>query len=354
MKRILKRKAVLIALGIIIFLVVSVIGGIGIQSAKEKKQFASHIASAEKYLSELDYEQAIAEYAAALEIEPNEQTVKDALVETYLDYAQMYVSEGEYGEALNILEQAYKLLNEKVVVGDELKREQKEVLDSIWEAIERNDLTGIYKIIEEKKELMEYTYEQMRGRYCYDGKNLVLAGKNLKKALYLCEFYAYLNGSISIKYYLGNMDLGADEEKQLLATEKGIGGWVYEDKSLLEGHSEANMQIVGTWKNGYLEGNAFWITRYNDLNETHFLEGEYHDGNPDGIFKLEIYQNDDVYSWNFRADNGKVLLDNNGNPLSASCGEITRSIGENYLKACGYNKERYSSAHSLGKFILEE
>lgn len=146
MKRILKNKAVLIVLGIIIFLVLGVIGGSGIQRAKEKKQFESHIASAEKYLSELDYEQAIAEYTAALEIEPNEQAVKDALVEAYLEYAQMYVSEGEYEEAINLLKEGNRLLE-----SDMLLKQQEEiaiipnVLKMIYDDFESGNISEVVK-----------------------------------------------------------------------------------------------------------------------------------------------------------------------------------------------------------------
>ena len=106
MKDLLKKKTVKIGLLIIVLLVAAVIIGINVQSAQRQREYDEHIKAAEKYLTELDYEQAIAEYTLAYEIEPSEE-VLDALEQTYLVYAQTYVDAGDYERAISILEEGY-------------------------------------------------------------------------------------------------------------------------------------------------------------------------------------------------------------------------------------------------------
>ena len=60
---------------------------INVRSAQRQREYDGHVEAAERYLTELDYEQAIAEYTLALEIEPNSEEVLNALEQTYLDYA---------------------------------------------------------------------------------------------------------------------------------------------------------------------------------------------------------------------------------------------------------------------------
>ncbi len=107
MKELLRKKSVKISLLFIILLVVVGIVGINVQSAQKNKEYEAHIAAAEKYLSDLDYEQAIAEYTMAFEIEPKEEVV-DALEKTYLAYAQTYIDAGDYEKAVGILEEGYE------------------------------------------------------------------------------------------------------------------------------------------------------------------------------------------------------------------------------------------------------
>jgi len=108
-KELLKKKSVKISVLLIILLVVLGIVGINVQSAQKSKEYEAHIAAAEKYLSELDYEQAIVEYTMAFEIDPKEEVV-DALEQAYLAYAQTYIDVGEYEIAASILEEGYETI----------------------------------------------------------------------------------------------------------------------------------------------------------------------------------------------------------------------------------------------------
>ncbi len=107
MKELWRKKSVKAALAVIVILLAVGIVSISVQSSERRKDYNAHVDAAEKYLSELDYEQAIAEYTLALEIEPNSKVILDALEESYLAYAQTYADIEEYESAIEILERGY-------------------------------------------------------------------------------------------------------------------------------------------------------------------------------------------------------------------------------------------------------
>lgn len=121
MKELLRKKYIKILLSLITLLVVIGIVGINVRSSQKDKDYKAHIAAAEKYLSDLDYEQAIAEYTKALEIDPKEEVV-DALAQAYLDYAKSYADTGDYEKAASILEESYEKINPKEEVVDTLEQ----------------------------------------------------------------------------------------------------------------------------------------------------------------------------------------------------------------------------------------
>lgn len=127
MKELLKRKTVKIGIVVIILAVAIGIVGINVHSAQRQREYGSHIEAAEKYLTELDYEQAIVEYTLALEIEPNQEEVRNVLEQTYLDYAQSLADAGEYEKAVEVLEEGY------AQIGRESLRERMEELKNIQE-----------------------------------------------------------------------------------------------------------------------------------------------------------------------------------------------------------------------------
>lgn len=108
MKELWRKKSVKAALAVIVILVVVGIVSLSVQSSQRRKDYNGHIDAAEKYLTELNYEQAIAEYTLALEIEPNSKEILNALEEVYLAYAQTYVDIEEYESAIEILKRGYE------------------------------------------------------------------------------------------------------------------------------------------------------------------------------------------------------------------------------------------------------
>ncbi len=85
---------------IIIFIVVAVIVSNVIQSSNLEKQLKEQLALGEKYLSELDYEQAVASYEQAVEIDPKSE-------KAYMGLSETYVAMGDYENAIRVLKEGY-------------------------------------------------------------------------------------------------------------------------------------------------------------------------------------------------------------------------------------------------------
>lgn len=86
--------AVLVFVVVIVAVVIVTAGGIA-------NSYDSHMELARQYLDDLQYEQAIAEYKAAIEIEPNNK-------EAYLALADIYVQQEDYEAAMDILSQGWE------------------------------------------------------------------------------------------------------------------------------------------------------------------------------------------------------------------------------------------------------
>lgn len=99
----MRKKAIKIGIAVIILAVAIGIISINARSAQRQREYDAHVEAAEKYLTDLDYEQAIAEYTLALEIESNNEEVLNALEQAYLDYAESLADAGEYEKAVSVL-----------------------------------------------------------------------------------------------------------------------------------------------------------------------------------------------------------------------------------------------------------
>jgi len=111
----LNKKLVFTAIAVIAVVLIAVLGTVASKSAGAKK-LEEQLSLGEKYLSELNYEQAIACYLAAIEIDP-----KNA--DAYLGLADTYIAQGEYENAMEVLENA---LNELTGDAAEAVREKLE------------------------------------------------------------------------------------------------------------------------------------------------------------------------------------------------------------------------------------
>ena len=102
-----KKTKLIIAVSAVVIAVLTItaIVLVGAKSATARK-VGEQLSLGEKYLSELNYEQAIAAYELAIEIDPKS-------ADAYLGLAEVYEEMGEFDKAIEVLEEA------KAVVGEE-------------------------------------------------------------------------------------------------------------------------------------------------------------------------------------------------------------------------------------------
>ena len=85
----------------IIILTIITISATTISSLNRNSNLNEQLDLGDKYLSELDYEQAIIAYESAIKIDPMS-------VEAYLGLAEVYVAQGDYENAISVLEEGYQ------------------------------------------------------------------------------------------------------------------------------------------------------------------------------------------------------------------------------------------------------
>ena len=88
---------------------------LSIKSSGEDEKLQEQLDLGDKYLSELDYEQAIVAYEAAIEIDPMS-------ADAYLGLASVYEAQGDYDKAIAVLEEGYL-----ATADEELKKRLDEV-----------------------------------------------------------------------------------------------------------------------------------------------------------------------------------------------------------------------------------
>ena len=104
---------VLVVIGLIAALVLL------IPTSAKAKKVEEQLNLGAKYLSELDYEQAIVAYEAVIKIDPKCE-------EAYLALADIYIATGDFEKAEDILKQAEEAIGEDVTVSVETKKQEVE------------------------------------------------------------------------------------------------------------------------------------------------------------------------------------------------------------------------------------
>ncbi len=182
MKELLKKKGINIALLLIVVAVIAIIVGMNVQSAQKEKEYNAHIEAAEKYLTELNYEQAIAEYTLALEIEPNAEEVLNGLEKTYLAYADSLADVGEYEQAIQVLNEGYaqtgrESLQEKIAQIQEMQAQAEEeqaqaeafqsYMQQMYDLMAAEDYEQVWHILKEITKIESFESVLQEGAYLY-------------------------------------------------------------------------------------------------------------------------------------------------------------------------------------------
>lgn len=97
-----------------------------VKDVQAKKEYESYISTGQKYLEELNYEQAEAAYLQAIKIDPKKK-------EPYLKLADIYTTQEEYDKAKDILENA---------LGAEIEDFEKNEKDEIQNQIDKIEVLG--------------------------------------------------------------------------------------------------------------------------------------------------------------------------------------------------------------------
>ncbi len=77
-----------------------------VSSSGEKRRIADQLALGDRYLSELDYDQAIAAYLAVIEIDPKNKEAYENFVDTYIAWSDATATDGNPDESIKLLENA--------------------------------------------------------------------------------------------------------------------------------------------------------------------------------------------------------------------------------------------------------
>ncbi len=109
------KKRIYISIVIGIVAVATIVGAIVLSSSNSKNTPAELLSLGEKYLAELDYEQALVQFLRVIEIEPMNERA-------YLGAAEAYIGLGQTNEAIAILERGLVALPDSATVKAMLER----------------------------------------------------------------------------------------------------------------------------------------------------------------------------------------------------------------------------------------
>lgn len=140
MKEIMQKKDIWIFLAAAAVLAMAAAVGFGAAQARKAQEYREHMAAAERCLAGADYEQAIAEYEAALRLEPDDGAVRQAMVLAYLAQTQSCLDAAEFEKADNILQTGLErtgsaVLEQRIQEVRKLKQEKEEAEKAAQKAL---------------------------------------------------------------------------------------------------------------------------------------------------------------------------------------------------------------------------
>ena len=162
----INKKWIIIIAAIAAVVCIAVATVIFVTGNSAERKLAEQLDLAEGYLSELDYENAIVAYEAAIEIDPG---CRDA----YLGLADIYIEQEEYEEAAKILEEGLAQTDSRAILRklEEVEEESSEEISEIepWAEADDGDVyivdnIGVIDNEDSLKEVMQ-EFEDLTGIY---------------------------------------------------------------------------------------------------------------------------------------------------------------------------------------------
>ncbi len=102
----------------VVLVIIAVVSGLIAYNNSPSVRLRKQLDLGNKYLAELNYEQAVAEFGKALEIAPDDETVIAGLVNAYTGWSASYSSTGYHEKAMDILHEANSRLPGNSVINE--------------------------------------------------------------------------------------------------------------------------------------------------------------------------------------------------------------------------------------------
>lgn len=225
-------KVVIVILVILLIILTLFLGFLLYTGAKHERDISNHLKKADKYILDLEYDEAIAEFKKAIKIDPKKESSYIKLAEAYRAKADSLVENLEYEEAIKCLEEAIDTLeaSKKHIESrkidkriDELNEYKEEILDTYENVIyeEAGDESEEYPgefIVEEPDEDTTYlidpenepntdVYEVLGAASLSSGDIIVLTPSN-----FYCSGAVWCSDMIDTsKPFTIELDICADE-----------------------------------------------------------------------------------------------------------------------------------------------
>lgn len=238
-----KRTILIIAAIVLIAAAIAIVGLIA-QSGSSDREYREHLELGNSYLNELEYEQAIIELRAAIEIEPNNS-------EAYLALSEVYVAMGDYENAIAVLQEGYAATGDEEIKkeSDRLKQEYEALQESVSSTNQGNSITTPETEQNYRSELDRLIAEgaddmlRMEELTWFGNPAATLDYETAKALLLQNGFYA---GQFS--------EQGGDEYMSLVDVEYGDGGT---SASVLQYKSESTVGLVGFQHFDFYDGPVY-------------------------------------------------------------------------------------------------
>lgn len=227
----------------------------------------------QKYLSDLDYEQAIAAYETVLDIDPHNEEANSGIVDASTGLGQKYFDESQYEQAIDVLDKAFKIDsdNSDVVdvmaaaymawstelINNEMYEQAIKILEDGIDQLGKKELTDLLEKTKEQYELYKTQKEMEELFASVQGIFIEIAELNAKEDY---EGIFSLMGTTEYEEVLSKIEFLKD--KYIFDTEFGKVG-IYSIKSEQYGNY---MIYLGDYEADVRQGDGVWIGYYEGNN----------------------------------------------------------------------------------------
>ena len=302
MSELTKKKRILIpvVIGIALIILGAVVSGLIYYKTvtKPKKERDYQLELGEKYLSELDYDNAILAYENAIQIDPKNEKAYLALADIYEDLADKSVTEEDFDQALDYMDKAIQVL--------ELGVQNTASADISARLVSINDKKDDIRIKKEEAEAQpETVYEKIAK---------TLSEDDYMTLIDICNTDEYLLETDRMKQ--------SDIDLQIEETSWGTVGLYH----ITEGDYVNTFYVYyGEYDNGNRTGTATWISLHPNGKLISVEKGTFVDDKPNGLFEIwqpnlnadleftEYYLATKVNVINGYYDGRALEIDRNGN-----------------------------------------